>query len=145
MRGIECIFPNPKALFRFLEACRQEITNCFIYVLDQAAYYCGKRICLPEKIRHDEISLWVDRLLVFERLVLHIYPPNAQCSTIDTYNDFLKSECQFLVLIYDGVFLEIYTKNSNTATVLYNNAGLCGALEVTIKTDDTDLRRELFV
>ena len=150
MRGIECVFPSPNKLFTFLkfcgmEMCKQKSDSKVFYVLDQAVYSRGKRIYIPTQFDHNLLISCNDSLLIFERLVLHIYPPNTQPSTIDTYGDYLLSNCLSVVLIYDGVFLEIYTKDSGMAEALYNNAILSGAKEVVFKKADTDFRNTMFV
>lgn len=44
---------------------------------------------------------------------LRRYPIDSVIKQIDTYDDFLESECDFLVLLYDGGLFEIYSKEEN--------------------------------
>lgn len=44
-------------------------------------------------------------------LVLQIYPPNSLPSKIETYADFVESECSICVIYYDCGMLEMYIKN----------------------------------
>lgn len=48
-------------------------------------------------------------LLSFARI--RRYPIGAQIDCIDEYEDFVKSDCDFLMLFYDGGFYEIFGKD----------------------------------
>ncbi len=48
-------------------------------------------------------------LLSFARIRRH--PVGAQIDCIDEYEDFVKSDCDFLMLYYDGGFYEVFGKN----------------------------------
>ncbi|MBR0302462.1 MAG: DUF2691 family protein, partial [Clostridia bacterium] len=42
--------------------------------------------------------------------------------TILTYEDFLRSDCQLVLLIYDCEFVEIYSKSFELLSIIENNA-----------------------
>lgn len=44
---------------------------------------------------------------------LRRYPIKSVIKQIDTYDDYLESKCDFLVLLYDGGLFEIYSKEEN--------------------------------
>ena len=47
-------------------------------------------------------------------LNIRAYPKNKKISGIKNYSDFLKSDCEIIILISDGNFIEIYSKNQET-------------------------------
>lgn len=55
-------------------------------------------------------------------LKLQAYVDNATFTDIKTYDDFLQSDCEILLLIYDCDFVEIYAKDKKLISVFYNNA-----------------------
>lgn len=46
------------------------------------------------------------------------YPVAAQVDCIDEYDDFAKSDCDLLMLFYDGGFYEVYAKKKETISGL---------------------------
>jgi Protein of unknown function (DUF2691) len=50
------------------------------------------------------------------------YPKGKQVRDIETYDDFINSECQLVLLIVDSSFTTIYCKNKEILERLYNNA-----------------------
>ena len=61
-----------------------------------------------------------DCYIVF--LKLQAYPLKSKYCNIYTYEEFLKSNCQLLLLVYDCEFVEIYCKSENILKNLYDNA-----------------------
>lgn len=73
-------------------------------------------------------------------LKLQAYATKSKYYNICTYEEFLKSDAQLLLLIYDCEFVEIYCKNENTSKALYNNAISQGFCDVMFITDANDNR-----
>lgn len=61
-----------------------------------------------------------DHYVIF--LKLQAYLENGAFSEIRTYDDFLQSDCEILLLIYDCNFVEIYAKDKKLISSFYNNA-----------------------
>ena len=59
---------------------------------------------------------------------------------INNYSDFLKSDSQILLLIYDSVYVEIYIKDQYIATVIKNNAERYHFMNIEYICDDNDYR-----
>lgn len=51
------------------------------------------------------------------------YPAGADIHDVDTYEDFLRSGCEMLILFYDGGFCEAYAKDPE---LIAGTAELCG-------------------
>ncbi len=56
--------------------------------------------------------------LIFARI--RRYPVGAQIDCIDEYEDFVKSNCDFLMLHYDGGFYEIFGKDEKLLPDMMN-------------------------
>ncbi|WP_438311722.1 DUF2691 family protein [Sporosarcina sp. FA9] len=62
---------------------------------------------------------------------------------IETYEDFLESDCQFVLLLVDSSFVTIYSKSKSTIQSLYNQAVATKYKKVEYITDDNDERTTL--
>ncbi len=64
---------------------------------------------------------------------------------INTYEEFCNSNYDMIILIYDCSFYEIYTKNESDIFRVIKNADGMNTIEVSIKTDSTDMRKVMLV
>ena len=69
--------------------------------------------------------------------------PKREFSDIETYDEFLKSKCELILLVVDCCDVTIYCKNKGTTELLYKNATDCGFENVTYITDENDTRTRL--
>ncbi|MCQ4114245.1 DUF2691 family protein [Ruminococcus sp. zg-921] len=74
-------------------------------------------------------------------LKLQAYFENCKFFDIHTYNDFIKSDCQLILLVYDCSSVEIYSKDVNDITAIYNNALKNNYLDINFITDNNDMRK----
>ena len=61
-----------------------------------------------------------DHFIIF--LKLQAYLENDNFFDIQTYEEFQKSDCQLLLLIYDCVYVEVYAKDQSILKSVYENA-----------------------
>lgn len=59
------------------------------------------------------------------------------------YNQFIKSSCLLLVLIYDCESVEIFSKDERITRSLFDNARRKGFSETTLITDENDGRTKM--
>lgn len=52
---------------------------------------------------------------------LKAYSVGKKFRNISRYKEFLSSDCEFMVFIYDSSYVEIYCKDSNISKALYDN------------------------
>ena len=97
IRGIECEFDNIERLLDYL---------CF-YVVDSIYTSAKKSFVMPRHFLPEYLSVIQKSHAVFDCLVLHIYPIGKAEEEIETYEDFLRSSCEMIVLIYDGYFMDV--------------------------------------
>lgn len=64
---------------------------------------------------------------------------------ITTYEDFLKSACQFIILVVDGRYFEIYVKDEQLLLQFIRNATVLNGKDIKIKTDYDDGRTHMSV
>lgn len=74
-------------------------------------------------------------------LKLQAYLVGMDFFEIHTYEEFQKSTCQILLLIYDCEFVEIYAKEQNVIIAIYDNAQNNNFIEIEYITDANDGRK----
>lgn len=73
-------------------------------------------------------------------LKLEAYPPGEKCPDIHTYEEYLKSSCLLLMLIYDCEYVEIFSKDAVITNTLFDNAARKGFSEIVLISDENDGR-----
>lgn len=61
---------------------------------------------------------------------------------IDTYDDFQNSNCEIVILISDGIFVDVYAKDKNIIEAIRFNAQHNNFSEIAYITDENDNRTE---
>jgi len=69
--------------------------------------------------------------------------PREELSYIETYEDFIESKCELVLLVVDCSDVTLYCKNKEATTLLYNHAKECGFEDVEYITDENDTRTSL--
>lgn len=96
-----------------------------------------------ERYNGAEFSRVIQRPHFVVFLKLEAYPPGENCPDIHSYEEFLKSSCLLLMLIYDCEFVEIFAKDAHTTNTLLENAHRKGFLEIALITDENDGRTRM--
>ena len=78
-------------------------------------------------------------------ITIQAYPKGSKTQKIVTYEDFMNSSCEIILLISDCTLIEIYSKDKNLILQFIENAEQCGCTEITIKTDKDDSRTRMSV
>ncbi|NBI27935.1 DUF2691 family protein [Chengkuizengella marina] len=76
---------------------------------------------------------------------LKAYPKEKVISKIESYEEFINSECQLVLLITDSCYTTIYCKEKEELELLYQNVIDCGFKDVQYITDKNDSRTRLTV
>lgn len=76
-------------------------------------------------------------------LKLQAYFQDGKFGNIHTYEDFLKSDCQILLIINDCEFVDIYCKDILLVNSIYKNAAICGFKDIEFITDYNDSRTKM--
>lgn len=91
----------------------------------------------------DQFSQYVqnDHRIVFLKIQAHFSLGNFQ--NIHLYNEFVNSDCQILVLIYDCENVEIYMKNPMELLAIFENAKANDYQNVAVITDSNITREKM--
>lgn len=143
--GIECAFLKSSDIWEFFKFSGIEFGTSSFSVADSSVFSGEKRIDLPETFAPGYFQELNRRSFVGERLVLHLYPAGAAPVEINNYDDFDKSLCEMVVLMYDCYFVEIYCKNQNWLQTLLQTAESIEGAEVYKKYKETDRRTVFYV
>ncbi|MFZ5987723.1 MAG: DUF2691 family protein [Bacillota bacterium] len=72
------------------------------------------------------------------------FPDAVSISEISTYQDFINSTCQLIVLVVDSVYIDIYCKNDVIVEKLFENTEDKGYKEIEY-IDESDTRTRMYV
>ncbi len=78
-------------------------------------------------------------------LKIQAYSKECDIKNIHTYKEFVDSNCDIIILIYDCEFVEIYSKNESTSILLFRRAKALGYKSCGYITDDNDSRTKMDV
>ncbi|RAV21517.1 DUF2691 family protein [Paenibacillus contaminans] len=76
---------------------------------------------------------------------LKAFPLESNLLEIDSYEDFLISDCELILLIVDSVYTSLYCKDVETLNELYANASSLNVDSLTYITDDNNFSKKLKV
>lgn len=144
--GIECEFADFTDIWKFCEFINVDFGQHYFSVIDSSVFSTKQIIIdLPNKFNAKYFEELIRKSFFCERLVLHLYPLDAISEVIETYDDFVRSKCELILLIYDGAFAEVYCKNRAWLKTLLQNAKSIPNAIVTQKNPDTDSRNTMYV
>jgi len=76
-------------------------------------------------------------------LKLHGYPNKTSFENITTYEEFLNSDCEFILLIHDCEFIEFYSKSKEMIDTVYATAEKHEYKNIKYITDENDSRTKM--
>lgn len=136
MRGISFVINNAEALFLHLQALMDvKLYDWYIddVELNYVPFRAGKYGGAEFKDALEGISS-----LSFARV--RRYPIGASAKDVDEYRDYVESDCDLLLLYFDGGFFEIYTKDKNLIRAIFNFGTENGFEDLEYIDDATDAR-----
>ena len=71
--------------------------------------------------------------------------PSKEISSIETYEEFMESDCELVLLVVDCSYVTIYCKNQEAIISLQKNALNNGFTDIEYITDENDSRTRLSV
>ncbi|QUP87126.1 DUF2691 family protein [Exiguobacterium sp. PFWT01] len=148
-RGLRFTIPNQYG--QFLKAILSPIPlDSYQWnVVDEESYIVNEgqldRLLFPESTVIDghqfaELLTYHEHYLIF--VDIKAFQPNMS-SEIATYEDFLHSTCEFVLLVTDSQDVTIYCKDPQMLNSLYENASWHGFEDVTYITSHNDSRTRL--
>ena len=105
-------------------------------IIDNNAYV------LPREISGSALREFLENpssLFIFAKLTAY---PNSNHSgkEVKDYTDFSTSLCEIVILIYDGLSFEIYSKREDVLLQIIENAKKDHCIDIVIKTESSDSR-----
>lgn len=76
---------------------------------------------------------------------LKAFPKDDDIDEIVSYDDFIKSKCEIIVLISDCCFVDIYCKDDNLIKKIFENAKIQGYENISYINDKNDSRNRMYV
>ena len=150
MRGLSFEIPNRygRYLYNILEDVN--IKNYLWKFCDGEAYYIENNqlggAMFPQPYTYDGQDLYKrisakDYYVIFADL--KAFKKKTHMQGIATYEDFLNSQCEIVLLIVDSSYVTIYVKNHHLTEIIYRKAVQNGYENIAYITDDTDPRTTL--
>lgn len=141
VRGIRCCFSDQSDPVEFFKFADIDMSDEAFWIVDSMTY------CEGDEWSNVENSIDFEQfkeLNAISRgylwLLMHIYPKDVTVKSIDTYGDFLKSDCEMIVLLYDSAYVDVYCKNKEWIEKMYNKLRTIAGSEFDLITDDNDMR-----
>ncbi len=143
VQEIECILAPEKTieLVRFLGGGAEAIYIQECMLIDHThptlpAFFSNGDLNPDQLTKMFPVNLW--------EIVLHVYPPQAEKSPINTYQDFLDSACICCIIYYDCNYLEIYAKDSNYLQCIESKLVDLGAENILLIDEKKIYRQVMF-
>lgn len=152
MRGISFLIPNQygRYLFDILESI--DMKKYFWKTGGEEAYYIEKNTLgkplFPKPCIYSGTELYSrisekDYYVIFAELKAFI--DKTDVNEIATYDDFVRSHCEFVLLIVDCSYVTIYAKDQHAIARIYAKAVTAGYENTEYITDENDTRTTLSV
>jgi len=152
-RGIR--FEIPNAYGRFLGEILKpmEVSNFDWFIGEEESYFVvddtlGDDL-FPDVImgmNGEELQKIIDDneyYLIFANL--KAFPKGSQITDVITYEDYVESECQMVLLVIDSIYVTVYCKDLEKVEELYNHINRQGFESLEYLTDENDTRTILSV
>lgn len=148
IRGITFSVESEKSVLYEILKCIDIVNYCWYNIYEQNEVWNNKtKEEFFEKDYYDgndfENVIQSEYCIIFYKVQAYLKKGNF--NNIHTFQEFLESECQILLLIYDCSFVEIYVKDSVVLNNLYHNAIKNGYKKVRYITDENDNRTRMDV
>ncbi|WP_231574751.1 DUF2691 family protein [Paenibacillus sp. FSL R7-0273] len=150
-RGLTCEIPNERG--RFLGDLLQPFDTAAYdwYNGGEEAYFCNEEIItdplFPNQLFDMDGVVLKDIVENNEYYIifadLKAFPKGTKVVNVQTYEEYVKSDCQFVLIIVDCVYAAVYCKDQDKLAELYLNAQSQGYSNVQYTTDENDFRTRL--
>ncbi len=143
--GLEFHLKSFIDIHNFLMLDNLDLAGFEIFASDGMLCHGTAQMPIPGYIKRSFLAEMREHKQSFETLVLHIYPTNTVPANIDTYQEYKNSQCVMILLLYDALNIEIYSKNQMWLMQMLNDACTLNATNIVLKTEETDEREGMYV
>lgn len=142
IRGVEFLVPqtDPDILHQVLDCI--DVKSFDWEVSENNIETCGY---FYDKLRYsgEEFAEKIKEPLRIIAIKIMAYPVGETDDEPMYYEDFLRSKCQLVLIMYDRQYTELYCKDEEMSKLFFDNAVRRGFDEVIYKTDENDGRTAL--
>lgn len=143
--GIECHFENETDPWKAMIWSGINFENRFFFCVDSIAFIKSKLVALPKTFRAELFQEMIDLSCSADRMVVHLYPEGAEPERIDDYSQYMSSQCEMVLLVYDSYYFEIYSKNINWLESIAQAAKTISGSKLIYKFEGEDSRSAMTV
>lgn len=124
MLGIKFEIENEYS--NFLEKILEDINESYyLWKLPEAEIYIenGMNIFLDDIYSNDEFQKMIGIKRYYTVFAnIQLYDKSINLIDINTYEDFMNSDCQLILFVTDNIFVDIYANNDEMLDKIYQNA-----------------------
>ena len=150
--AVEGEFNTADALWGFLQFPGIDFSESVFLNVEHQVYSEGAQRRLPPVFDASYLRQMGQKKPAIEYLVLQLYPQGLpigeaarQMESIVTYQNYRDSDCQMILLLYDGLCAEVYCKNPAWLQSMLENAARIPDAEMTPKSSLTDSRTTMYL
>ena len=143
IKGLEFKVKNGygHVLYNLLQKTNIDTYDWYAYeseiIMDNNSFRIDSGLLHHEKTKQ-LFDISSDYYLMF--IILQAYQKGSSTQVIKTYEEFMCSDCDFIILISDGTLVEIYTKTDKDFLRFANIASDIAHGDICIKTKNSDGR-----
>ncbi|WP_458126492.1 DUF2691 family protein [Paenibacillus sp. Z3-2] len=152
-RGIHFKIPNTYGSFLGEILKPMDIVNFDWFIGEEESYFVVEDTLgdslFPDMVigmSGEELQKIIDNYkyyLIFANL--KAYPKGTKITDVITYEEYMVSDCQMILLVIDSIYVTIYCKDLEKVEELYNHINRKGFESLEYLTDENDTRTKLSV
>jgi len=144
MRGLEFITPNGYG--HILKDILEGVDLQYQWAMTEAFILWGGDS--SDSIPDDDCVFQPDEFVKFIGMedyypvfiILKAFPLDSTIVELNDFNEYEKSDCQLVIIIADGVYVNLYCKNRDNILTINENAHKLGCRNIEIVTAENDGR-----
>ena len=150
--AVECEFRTIDDFWNFFQFPEIDFSPYVFLNVEHNVYSDRTQIHVAPIFTFSYLKKMIQKKFIPEYMVLHLYPKNLplgraaeQMETIEEYQDYIRSDCQMIILAYDCTCVEVYCKNPVWLQSIIDYATHISGTEVTPKSILTDARTTMYL
>lgn len=124
MIGIRFEIPNKYGMFLKKIFENVNLSDYYWNIIDEEILFLDEFSLDKEQYSFDEMSVILEKNMYLIFGNIQLTKSCNEVSMIKSYTDFVKSECEILILIVDSSYVDIYSKKKDILVKINENARL---------------------
>ncbi len=148
--GFDCVFEDSDDVRRWLGGLAERLGSGWRGHVTELYTVKNDRLMMLEEedafpVDHDDLQNMGSRDFYAIHLVMHLYSGEHSLEHIDDYKEYLRSDCEMIVLVVDAYYLELYCKDPALLRDLTALAKAIPGAKLEEKTEENDGRYRMYV